>query len=453
MRRMTASVALSGSPRRSKDPPRAAAQNDIAELHRPLTIGLKLCCVIAVAVFIWGSVAKLSGAVVAPGMVVVDGNSKKIQHPQGGVIGEILVRDGARVAAGDLLIKLDDTQLRASLGVVTSQLTELTGRKARLAAERDDRDQPEFPSNFLKSHPDAERVVNGERRLFQARRASANGQKAQLRERIKQSEEEINGLILQNSSKGRERALIEEELSRVVDLYKKNLLPITRVLSLQRDQARIEGEVGTLLAQIAKLRGQIAETHLQIIAIDDTRYSDAQKELREIEGRIAELQERKTAAEDQLRRVELKAPIDGVIHELNVHTVGGVVNPAEQLMLVVPTGDSLSIEIRVPTSEIDQLELGREAKLRFTAFNQRTTPEVKGLLTRVSPDIVHDKEAGQSYYVARITPDSRDLGRLGDKKLVPGMPVEAFIETTSRTALSYLTKPLADQFERAFRER
>jgi HlyD family secretion protein len=450
---MTASVALSGSPRRSKDPPRAAAQNDTAELHRPLTIGLKLCCVIAVAVFIWGSVAKLSGAVVAPGMVVVDGNSKKIQHPQGGVIGEILVRDGARVAAGDLLIKLDDTQLRASLGVVTSQLTELTGRKARLAAERDDRDDPEFPSNFLRSHPDAERVVNGERRLFQARRASANGQKAQLRERIKQSEEEINGLILQNSSKGRERVLIEEELSRVTDLYKKNLLPITRVLSLQRDQARIEGEVGTLLAQIAKLRGQIAETRLQIIAIDDTRYSDAQKELREVEGRIAELQERKIAAEDQLRRVELRAPIDGVIHELNVHTVGGVVNPAEQLMLVVPTGDSLSVEVRVPASEIDQLQLGREAKLRFTAFNQRTTPEVKGLLTRVSPDVIHDKEAGQSYYVARITPDGRDLERLGDKKLVPGMPVEAFIETTSRTALSYLTKPLADQFERAFRER
>jgi HlyD family secretion protein len=453
MLRMTASVAVSGSPRRTSDARRAVAPADISELHRPLVIGLKLCFVIMVAVFIWGSVAKLSGAVVAPGIVVVDGSSKKIQHPQGGVIGEILVRDGARVSAGDLLIKLDETQLRASLGVVTSQLTELTGRKARLAAERDDRDEPEFPVDFVASDPEAERVVIGERRLFQARRASANGQKAQLRERIKQSEEEIKGLTLQNASKARERALIEEELSRVNDLYKKNLLPITRVLSLQRDQARIEGEVGTLLAQIAKLRGQIAETQLQIIAIDDSRYSDAQRDLRDAEGRIAELQERKIAAQDQLRRVELRAPIDGVIHELSVHTVGGVVNPAEQLMLVVPTGDSLSVEVRVPTSEIDQLKLGREAIMRFTAFNQRTTPEVKGVLTRVSPDIVHDRENGQSYYVARITPASRDLDQLGDKKLVPGMPVEAFIETTSRTALSYLTKPLADQFERAFRER
>jgi HlyD family secretion protein len=236
-------------------------------------------------------------------------------------------------------------------------------------------------------------------------------------------------------------------------LYKKNLLPVTRVLSLERDQARIEGEVGTLLAQIAKLRGQIAETRLQIIAIDDNRYSDAQKELREVEGRIAELAERKIAAEDQLRRVELRAPIDGVVHELNVHTVGGVINPAEQLMLIVPVGGSLSVEVRVPSSDIDQLKIGRNGMLRFTAFNQRTTPEVKGVLTRVSPDVVHDKETGQSYYTARITPDSADVARLGDKRLVPGMPVEAFIETSPRTALSYLAKPLMDQYERAFRER
>jgi HlyD family secretion protein len=404
-------------------------------------------------VFVWGSLATLSGAVVAPGIVVVDGNSKKIQHPQGGVIGQILVRDGARVSAGDLVIKLDDTQLRASLGVITSQLTELTGRKLRLAAERDNDTDLEFPSDFVTADPETERVASGERRLFQARLASANGQKSQLRERIKQNDEEIKGLTLQNSSKTRELALISEELSRVDDLFRRNLLPYTRVLSLQRDKVRIEGEVGTLLAQIAKLRGQVAETQLQIISIDDNRSSDAQKELRDVEARIAELQERKIAAKDQLRRVELRAPIDGVVHELNVHTVGGVVNPAEQLMLIVPIGDSLSVEVRVPTSDIDQMKLDQQAKLRFTAFNQRTTPEVNGVLTRVSPDIVHDKETGQSYYVARITPDSQDLERLGDKKLVPGMPVEAFIETSPRTALSYLTKPLTDQFERAFRER
>ena len=228
---------------------------------------------------------------------------------------------------------------------------------------------------------------------------------------------------------------------------------MTRVLSLQRDETRIEGEVGTLVAQIAKLGGQIAETRLQTIAIDQNRFSDAQKELREVEGRIAELQERKIAAEDQLRRVELRAPIDGIIHELSVHTVGGVVGPAEQLMLVVPSSDSLSVEVRIPSSDIDQLKIGRQGILRFTAFNQRTTPEVKAVVTRLSPDAVRDKETGQFYYTARITPDNRRPRTACGSKLVPGMPVEAFIETSTRTALSYLTKPLTDQFERAFRER
>ena len=187
---------------------------------------------------------------------------------------------------------------------------------------------------------------------------------------------------------------------------------MTRVLSLQRDETRIEGEVGTLVAQVAKLGGQIAETRLQIIAIDQNRSTDAQKELREVEGRIAELQERKIAAEDQLRRVEIKAPIDGIIHELSVHTVGGVVGPAEQLMLVVPSSDSLSVEVRIPSSDIDQLKIGRQGILRFTAFNQRTTPEVKAVVTRLSPDAVRDKETGQFYYTARIVPDKDDLARL-----------------------------------------
>lgn len=451
---MTASVlALTKDLRRSKENRPAAKSADIAELRRPLAIGLALSGLIALAIFVWGSFATLSGAVIAHGLVVVDGSSKKIQHPQGGVIGEILVRDGSRVSAGDLLVKLDDTQARASLGIVSSQLTELHGRKARLAAERDGRDDLEFSPEFTTSGPDAERVAAGERRLFHARLTSANGQKAQLGERIKQYEDEIKGLTLQNSAKNRELMLIREELSRVNDLYERNLLPVTRVLSLQRDETRIEGEVGTLMAQIARLGGSIAETQLQIIAIDQNRFSDAQKELREVEGRIAELQERKIAAEDQLRRVELRAPIDGIIHELSVHTVGGVVSPAEQLMLVVPSDDALSVEVRIPSSDIEQLKIGRQTMLRFTAFNERTTPEVKGTVTRLSPDAVRDTESGQFYYTGRITPDNADLARLPDHKLVPGMPVEAFIETSPRTALSYLIKPLADQFERAFRER
>jgi HlyD family secretion protein len=451
---MTASVVVLNKTSRSSTQIRPApVPADIAEMRRPLTIGLAVSAMIGLAVFVWGSVATLSGAVIAHGIVVVDGSSKKIQHQQGGVVGEILVKDGSRVSAGDLLVRLDDTQARALLGIVTSQLTELIGRKTRLAAEHDDQDDLEFPPGFITSGPDAERVASGERRLFRARIASANGQKAQLGERIKQNEDEIKGLKLQNSAKTREVALIQDELSRVNELYQKNLLPVTRVLSLQRDETRISGEVGTLIAQIAKTRGQIAETRLQIINIDQNRFSDAQKELREVEGRIAELQERKIAAEDQLRRVYLRSPIDGIVSELSVHTVGGVVNPAEQLMLVVPSGDTLSVEVRIPSSDIDQLTIGRHGILRFPAFNQRTTPEVKGVVTSLSPDAVRDKETAQFYYTARITPDDGDLARLADHKLLPGMPVEAFIETSRRTALSFLTKPLTDQFERAFRER
>ena len=391
---MTASVLAANNNRHTPRVPRPAAQaSDVAELRRPLTAGLVLSGMIAVAVFVGGSFANLSGAVIASGMVVVDGNTKKIQHPQGGVIGQILVRNGTRVSAGDLLVKLDDTQTRASLGIISSQLTELLGRKARLAAERDGLDNLAFPLEFTTVGPEAKRVASGEQRLFQARLTSANGQKAQLGERIKQYEEETKGLRVQNSAKTRELTLIREELSRVNDLYKKSLVPVTRVLSLQRDESRIEGEVGTLVAQVARLGGQIAETRLQIIAIDQNRFSDAQKELREAEGRIAELQERKIAAEDQLKRVELRAPIDGIIHELAVHTVGGVVNPAEQLMLVVPTGDSLNVEIRISSSDIDQLKIGREGMLRFTAFNQRTTPEDNekmGIVTRELIDLTTD---------------------------------------------------------------
>jgi HlyD family secretion protein len=433
--------------------PKEGRAPDTAALRRPLLAGLLLSGAIVLVIFAGGSLAKLSGAVIAPGIVVVDSNAKKIQHPNGGVIERILVRNGSRVSAGDLLVKLDDTQTRASLGIIASQLTEFTGRKVRLAGERDGVDDLAFPPEFRSLGSDAERVADGETRLFQARLASANGQKAQLRERINQYEEEIKGLSVQHKAKTRELMLIREELSRVNELYKKNLVPVTRVLSLQRDETRIEGEVGTLLAQIAKVGGQIAEARLQIIGVDQNRFSDAQKELRDVEGRIAELQERKIAAEDQLKRIELRAPIGGIVHELSVHTVGGVINAAEQLMLLVPTDDVLNVEVRVPSVDIDQLKLGQQGVLRFTAFNQRTTPEVKGTVTRLSPDAVRDAESGQFYYAARLTPDEAELTRLGDQRLVPGMPVEAFIETSPRTALSYLIKPLADQFKRALRER
>ncbi len=421
-------------------------------LSKRLRLAVVTCAALLMVIFGWGSFAKLSGAVVTQGLVVIEANSKKIQHQQGGIVGEILVRNGMRVIAGDPLIRLDSTLSRASLAIINSQLLEINGRKARLAAERDDLTAMP-PLSVTEQLPEMERIMAGEVRLFEARRAASNGQKEQLAERIKQSEAEIRGFEVQTKAKSRELELVLEDLRRVNALYTRKLMPVNRVLSIQRDEARIGGEIGTLLSQIAKLSGQIAEARLQIIAVDQNRFSDAQKELRELEGRIAELAERKVAAEDQLRRIDIRAPIDGIVHEMSTHTVGGVAAPGEQLMLVVPSEAVLSVEVRVPTTDVDQVKLDGPCVLHFTAFNRRTTPEIKGRVTMISADASREGQTGQYYYTVRIAPDPVSLQQLQDQKLIPGMPVEAFMETSSRTALSYLIKPLSDQFARAFRER
>lgn len=401
----------------------------------------------------WAATSELSGAVIAGGTVVVEFNVKKVQHAGGGIVGSIRTRNGASVAAGDILMSLDDTQTRANLGIVVSQIVELTGRKARLLAERDGAAAIEFPPDFATLGPETDRVAAGERRLFEGRRKTSAGQKAQHAERIAQLRHEIGGLSSQRGAKARELALVREELARVKQMHERNLLPVTRLLAMQREEARIDGEHGALGAQIARASGQIGEIALQIIAVDETVQTEAQKELREIEARIAELTERRIAAEDQLKRIDLRAPISGIVHELNVHTVGGVIAPGETAMLIVPDDDQLVIEVRASPTDIDQIRAGQTTMLRFSAFNQRTTPEVPGKVSRVAADLMRDAQSGLTYYLVRIKPDEATLAKLGGLKLLPGMPVEAYIETGQRTALSYLMKPLTDQFARAFKER
>lgn len=400
----------------------------------------------------WAATAELSGAVIAPGQIVVDSNVKKIQHPTGGVIGEIKVRTGARVEAGDVLIRLDETQTRASLGIIVSQLTEFTGRKARLAAERDDLDAIAFPGGYLEVGEEAQRVASGEQRLFLARREALASQKGQLDERVGQFEQEIEGLEAQRQSKATELELIEKELDRVDDMYKRKLTPVTRLLAMQREVTRVSGELGALISRIARTKGQISETKLQLITLDQNHRMEAQRELRDLEARIAELAERRIAAEDQLKRVDIRSPLSGTVHELAVHTIGGVINASEQLMLVVPSGDLLTIEIRIAPPDIDQVTVGQKAMLRFPAFNQRLTPELPGRVVRISADLSRDSMTGANYYSARLSLDEESEQQLEGQKLLPGMPVESFIQTEKRTALSYLVKPFTDQFARAFRE-
>jgi HlyD family secretion protein len=403
----------------------------------------------------WASTTRIAGAVVATGIVVVETSVKKVQHPTGGVVGEIRVRDGDRVTAGDLLIRLDETVTRANLQVITKQLDELAIRQARLGAERDREDSLRIPSTLAGrlSEPEVGAIVTGESTLFESRKEALAGQKSQLRERIAQLKEEIAGLTGQADAKAREIALVKIELDGVEKLWAKNLVSITKLTAMRREDARLDGERGQLVASAAQAKGKIAETELQIIQLDQEMRKEVMKDLREAQAKEAELFERKVAAEDQLKRIDIRAPQAGVVHQLSVHTIGGVITQAEPIMLIVPEDDSLVVEAKLSPQDIDHIRPGREAYIRFPAFNQRTTPEFEGQVTRVAADLSKDQQNNLAYYIVRISITEKDQARTEVMRLVPGMPAEVHIRTTERTALSYLMKPLFDQFALAFKER
>lgn len=402
----------------------------------------------------WAATTDISGAVIASGNVVVDSNSKKVQHPTGGIVSELNVRNGDRVAAGDVLIRLDATLTRANLAIVRKELVELFARKARLEAERDGATSVPVPEAIVDQMDDplVGRAVEGERRLFDIRLAARVGQKAQLKQRIDQLGQELSGYDAQERAKSQEIELMEQELKGARELWAKKLMPVTKYTSLEREAARLEGERGVLIATQSKVKGKVSETELQIIQIDRDMSSEVARELREVDVRIGELIERKVAAEDQLKRIELRAPQDGTVHELAVHTIGGVISAGDPIMLIVPAADVLKVEAKVLPQDVDQLRIEQDALLRFSAFNQRETPEIEGQISHISPDIVTDERSGQTYYKVRVSVPAKELARLGAVELVPGMPVEVFMQTGERKVLSYLVKPLEDQIARAFRE-
>ncbi len=442
---MTSKATTSGSP------PRPEADGVVASTWLGLTVAVLLVGSIGV----WAATANLAEAVLASGTVVVEGNVKKVQHPTGGVVGEIRVRDGDRVKGGDLVVRLDETLTRASLLVITRQIDELILRAARLMAERDRTESFAIPAALAARarEPEIIAIESGERTLFLSRRNAKNGQKAQLRERITQLEQEINGLEGQHAAKLKEIELIAKELAGLHKLFAQNLVSTTKYTATQREAVRLRAEESQLISAQAQARGKIAEIELQIIQLDQDERASVIKELRETEARLAELNERRIAAADQLSRVDIRAPMTGIVHQLAVHTVGGVVAPTEPLMLIVPDTDALVVEARIAPQDIDQVRSADIAYVRFPAFNQRTTPEFTGTLTRLSADLTRDAQTAQSFYVARIALPEAEVKRMGELRLIPGMPAEIQIATKERTALSYLMKPLTDQFARAFKER
>lgn len=401
----------------------------------------------------WAATAQLSGAVIAQGSVAVDQKVKAIQHRDGGIISEINVREGDLVRAGQILLRLEDAQTKAELSIVQSQLLELAARKARLLAERDGLKAIEFQHELQMSGHEAASIMNGEKRIFDGNRRHWQSQKNQLTLGIEQIGEEIRGLEAQRTAKSAEIALVEEEYAKIKSLADRKLIERNRIYTSDRDRTRLQGERGEIDAAIARAKTRASEIQLQIIAIDENARTEAQRELTAAETKISELKDRHMAIADRLSRTDIRAPITGTINELNIHTIGGVITPAEILVTIVPHDARLNIEFKLNPANIDQVDVGRPARLRFPAFNQRITPELKGEVTHVSPATAIDQASGEVYYAGKISVPPEQIAMLGERALVPGMPVEVYIMTQERTALSYLVKPITDQFNKAFRER
>jgi HlyD family secretion protein len=424
-------------------------------LRRLTLTGGGVCAVLAFGLGGWGAIASISGAVVAPGRVVVQSDSKLVQHREGGMVGAINVRDGDRVAAGDVLLVLDDTLTRADLGIVQARLDDMQTRIERLIAERDGAETIDWPDELedrARREDQLAELIRAQELVFDARHLTRDGQRAQLGEQIVQAEEEIEGLVAQRDSKSEELVLIDEELVGLEELRSQELVSLNRLIALKREKTSVRGDQGRLTSEIARTRAAISETRLKLLQLDHDFQTDVVGQLSELRAQMTELQERKAAAEDRLRHIELRAPADGFVHELGVHTVGGVVGAGATVMKIVPDLDALVIEATVAPQEIDRIYQGQPARIRFTAFNQRTTPEFSGTVQNVAADASENPESGAQYFLVRIAMDDDERGRLGSNTLVPGMPAEVFIQTEARQVLSYLLKPISDQVERAFRE-
>jgi HlyD family secretion protein len=397
----------------------------------------------------------MSGAVIAHGALAVSSNVKQVQHLDGGIVRSIRVKEGDSVEAGDVLISLDPVLAEASLAILTGDMDQHMARLARLEAERDSRDAISFPAELEARAAGNRKVAEmmaAERTLFAARRTVRVSKVAQLRERAEQLRQEIGGLTAQITAKSREISLIEEELQGTRKLWARQLVPIARVTAIEREAAQLGGERGSLTAAIARARAAIAETELQILQVDQDLKGEVSGEVREAQANLSSLAEKRLASEETLRRLDIRAPQSGIVHELAVQTVGGVVASGGVLMHIVPQQEAFRIDARVAPDQVDQLFAGQDAVVHFSAFDRSTTPELRATVGHVSPNLTVDPKKGDAYYLIRLDLTDAEVARLGNLKLIPGMPVECFIRTSERTMLSYVTKPLMDQMNRSFRD-
>lgn len=400
----------------------------------------------------WAFTARLSGAVIASGTVKVDQNLKEVQHRDGGIIAAIEVREGDEVSVGQVMFRLDDAQSRAELSILSSQLDEAEARRARLAADRDGLVEPDFPARLLSGNPKHREIIAAEARLHAGNLANRNNQKRQLELGVAQVNEEIAALESQRAALVEELDLVGRRHARMLELQAKSLVEAPRLEDAARERAQLRGRLGEIDANIARSRSRIGEISVRMLAVDEVARTEAQRELVVVESRIQELSERIAAVQDRLSRTEIRAPIAGRVNEISVFTVGGVITPAEVLATIVPDGADRRIEVRLPTTEVDQVHLGQTARVRFTSFSHRTTPEILGEVVYVSPATTVAAADGQPFYVGHVHVPPDELARLGDLELLPGMPAEIYLSTREQTAAVWFARPLLDQIQRAFRE-
>lgn len=402
---------------------------------------------------VWASVAPIDGAAVAPGVLAVESTRKTIQHFEGGIVEEILVNEGDHVDKGQLLIRLDDTEASAQLGMVRAQYLSLLAREARLIAERDGAPEIEFPQELLNDQDqNILETMDGEQRVFASRRKALEGEKAVLQQRIGQLQEQIRGLEAQSKTKLKRIELYQEEIDGLKELFKKGLGDKSRLREWERLVAELEGEHAEHLASVASTKVRINETELQIVQLDRQMSTEVTSELREVETKLANLYERQRALVKTLERTEIKAPVAGSVVSVNLHTIGGVVKPGEPLLDIVPLDETMIVEAQVNPVDIDRVHPGLDADLRMSAFNARTTPTIPGQVLTVSADSLTDERTGMSYFLARVKVTPEGMEKLEGKTLQPGMPVQVMIITGERTFLEYLMQPITDIFATAFRE-
>jgi HlyD family secretion protein len=402
----------------------------------------------------WAALTNINGAVIANATIIAESYSKRVQHQTGGVVSQILIKDGDRVSEGQALIVLDPTDARSELAIIENTLDELQVKKARLEAQRDGLTVLHLPEavETKKSEAKIAEIISGQLKLLQSTADSTQGKLEQLKQQIAQMKEQIGGIDAQMTSKKEQVALIKQELTGLQKLQAKGLVPNSRILAVEREASRLDGENGELRASKASAQNRIGEVELRSLQLQEDVRTEALTELRDAEGKIGELAERRISLSSKLARTTINAPITGTIYQMAVHTEGGVIGPGETLMLIVPEGDDLVLQAQVSPNDIDQVSKGQKAKVRFPSFNARTTPEIVGEVQQIAADISRNDANSPPFYAVRLILSAKEIEKLGINKLKPGMNAEAFIETSSRSPMSYLLKPLFDQFSHALRE-